>query len=159
RATIEPAPAPPALTSATDPSKSTVRDSNAADTPRSGSGSRSDLPLQLSQRATFPFVRRVRRGRRRAEYPVQAPCFDLFRRRRRRQILIEQPRVRFRHVLRRERDHAHTLLPPERSSNQNLVAGAHPAVWLRRLSVHVDLAAAARLLRLRTGAEETRDVE
>ena len=51
------------------------------------------------------------------------------------------------------------LLPPERTADFKLVAGANRAVRLRHLSIDFDLAVLARLLRFGARSEETGDVE
>ena len=113
----------------------------------------------LATSGVVAFVGRAGRCRRRAIHSLQAPYFNLFRQGSRGQILVELPGFRFRDVAIGHGAHDDPLLAAERPADFQFVAGSDQPVWLRGLSVDVNLAAFAGLLLFRTRPEQTRDIE
>jgi hypothetical protein len=96
---------------------------------------------------------------RRAVQALHPPHFNFFRRRRRRQILIQFARLRFGDMPVGEPADDDALFASVRPADHELVAHAQQPVRLGGLAVDVDLAALARLLRLGSRAEQARDIE
>src|SRR5262245_25385952 len=114
---------------------------------------------QLSERAAFSLVRSFRRRHGCAPHALELPHLNLLRRRCRRQIVVQPPRVRLRDVPLLEPAHANGLPASERPADLDLVADFEPPVRLRRLTIDLDLPGLARVLRLRARLEQARDVE
>src|SRR3954451_7034207 len=58
-----------------------------------------------------------------------------------------------------ERHHFQSLLAPERPADLQFIAHPQPAIWLRRLAIHVHLAVPARFLGFGTCPEHARDIQ
>src|SRR5215468_3268709 len=115
--------------------------------------------LEAADSTTLPLVGRVGRPHLRTVDPLQPAHFDFLRRGRRRQILIQQPRLRLRNVTIGQGAHDHTLLSPVWTADHQLITGAERPILFRRLVVHVDLSAPAGVLGLRPRPEQAGDIE
>ena len=109
--------------------------------------------LETPDRPTLAFVRRSRRRHLRAVDSFKPAHLDLFRRRRGREIFIQLPGLDLRDMAIGQPSDDDALLAAERPADQQFVAGAQQAIWFRRLTVDVDLAALAGVLRFRTRPE------
>ena len=84
---------------------------------------------------------------------------NFFRRRLRRAVLIQLSRVSPADVAFRDASNDDLLFAAERAANLDRVSRANGPVRLCRLAVHLNLAARARFLRLRSRPEQTRHIE
>jgi hypothetical protein len=89
----------------------------------------------------------------------QPSHFDFLRCRRRREVFIQKARLGFRDVAFGKTADDEALLASEWAADEQFVAGADLAIRVAGLTVDVDLASLAGLLRFRPGAEQTGDVE
>ena len=94
-----------------------------------------------------------------ARPPAESPELDLLGGRWRCHVVIERPGRRLREVLGRESLYHHLLLSPLRARDRQPVTRLYGAMRLGALVVDGDLATSTRPLRLRTGLEQTRDIE
>lgn len=83
----------------------------------------------------------------------------LRRRRRRGHVLVQRARLGLRKMLLGQTTDDHVLAPPERPANHDALADADLPMRLGPLISDVHLAALAGLLGLRSGLEQTRDIE
>ncbi len=89
----------------------------------------------------------------------ESPKVDFFRRGEGSCIFVKGPRLGLGDVSVGENTHGDSLFPAERSADDDGVAGLDVSMWFCGGPIDVDLAAAARSLRLRARFEEARDVE
>lgn len=105
------------------------------------------------------FVRRARGRHRRAVHALQAPKLDFLRRGRRRQVLVQAPRIGLGHMALGEDSHGYPLRAAEWARDQDLVCRSENAIRLRRLAVDRNLATLAGALGLGARPEQAGDIE
>jgi hypothetical protein len=85
--------------------------------------------------------------------------FAFFRTRRRRDILIELPGVGFRNVAFGKPAHDHVLFSESGPADDDRVADANETMRPRPISVHINLATVARLLRFGPRPKQARNIQ
>jgi hypothetical protein len=117
--------------------------------------------FDFSQPPAFAPIRCAggRRSEERAGEPFHSQQLEFFAAWRRRHVLVEGARVSLRDMTVGQRSDDEVLPTGRASGDDDLVAGLYQSMWAGRDAVDIDFASLAGLLRLRSCAEQARDVE